>query len=116
MLIELIRLLLLSLGFTLGIELFVSVCYGIRNKKELLLIALVNVITNPIAVLLYYWWVVITATNNILIQIPLEFMIIVVEAKLFKKYAIQIRKPVSFSVLINLISFSIGIVMHLMFG
>ena len=50
--IEIISMFAISLALTLIIELIVARCWGFQTKKELLLVILVNILTNPAAVFL----------------------------------------------------------------
>lgn len=100
-----------SLILTLIIELVVAVILGVRGKEELLLVILVNVLTNPAVVFLnlcgecFTWW-------NTLCQLPLEAIAIVAEAVIYtrfsKKPGWKITHPVLLSIIANVISYGVG--------
>ena len=64
----------ISLGLTLLIELPIGFAMGMREKKHILLMILINVLTNPAAVLLCWLGVA---------QIPVEIAVFVVEAGVY---------------------------------
>jgi len=102
--ISLLLTLLLEVGF------YLAVCK--RNKKDLLLVVLVNMLTNPIVVLLYwmmYWY---TNWNTTVIKIPLELFAIVVEGLYYKKYSAEVKRPLIFSLSANIFSFSTGVLLQ----
>jgi hypothetical protein len=91
---------LLETGFFLAI--------GKRGKKDLLLVALVNVITNPVVVLLYWTAAVYTDWNTLVVLIPLELFAIVTEGYYYKRYGRGFRRPYLFSIFANMFSYGIG--------
>lgn len=108
MFLEILQLLLLSLILTILIEVLFAWCYGVRDKKDYLLICLVNVLTNPPVVLIHTWLLVALSYGGFLAKLPLELLAIGIEATLYKKYAKQILNPVIFSIVANVFSFFIG--------
>jgi len=56
MIVDLVRSLLLSLALTLGIELGAAFLLGVRDKRDFLLLLLVNIVTNPPLVLALDLW------------------------------------------------------------
>ena len=107
--------LVISLILTLIIELGVVIVLGIRNKKDLLLVILVNTLTNPIVV---YFTNISLILNSQLILIAviaiLEISAFLVEGFLLKKYLNNKKiQPYLLSFLMNLISFSGGIIINL---
>ncbi len=100
----------LSLGLTLLIELAVSLLSGLR-RWDLLLVAAVNLLTNPLVVLWHYC----TAASGVWIATVLpELAAVTVEALLFRKLGSQIRRPVLLSVCINLVSYGSGALISLL--
>ena len=63
-----------SLILTFLLELPVAWCFGLRRGKEILLAVLVNILTNPAAVLLH--WLGIP-------QLPIEFGVLITEASIY---------------------------------
>jgi len=97
-----------SLVLTIILEVIGALILGIRNKRDLLLLCLVNLLTNPVVVLTYYIIKIYTYWNLILILIVLESMAIIVEGKYFKKYGDKITAPYLFAVLVNVFSYGMG--------
>lgn len=112
MFLEIIQLLLLSLILTILIEVLFAICYGVRDKKDYLLICLGNVLTNPPVVLIHTWLLVTFSFGGLLIKLPLELLVIVIEALLYRKYAKQVFHPVLFSIMANVFSYFIGWVIN----
>ena len=98
----------ISLGLTLLIELPIGFAMGMRRKKHILLMILINVLTNPAAVLLCWLGVA---------QIPVEIAVFVVEAGVYywfsKDDKWRIKYPVLLALLANLISWTSGILIQL---
>jgi len=96
----------ISLALTLVFELAFSLICGIRGRCDLLLVLLVNVLTNPAAVLIYHLY------PPAWIKLPLELAAISVEALYYSRYARGIRHPVLFSIGVNCFSFTLGAVIN----
>lgn len=104
---------LLSLGFTLLLELCFAALLGVRRKKDFLLVFLVNVVTNPPLVL----------SLNLLSQyrpelvcffliLPLEFLVVCIEWLLYRRRLDYKRiPPFLLSLLLNVISYSGGLLL-----
>lgn len=99
-----------SLLLTTALELVFSLAAGIRNHKDLLLVALVNLMTNPAVVLVYCLWSVYgpPAVGGYAVKIPLEILAVLVEAFYYKRYGRQFKHPFLFAVFANIFSFGIG--------
>jgi len=89
--------LVISLVLTILLEEIFAVTVGIRDKRDLILIGLVNVVTNPFVVLVYYLAVLYTSISLLLIIILLEIIAVFVEALYFKNYGKTFRHPFLFS-------------------
>ena len=98
----------ISLGLTLLIELPVGFAMGMRGKKHILLMILVNILTNPAAVLLCWLGVA---------QIPVEIAVFLVEAGIYywfsKDEGFTIKHPILLALWANLISWTSGILIQL---
>jgi len=100
-----------SLFLTLIIEIIVAFFFRMRGKYEILLVVLVNILTNPAVNFLnlcgrgFAWW-------NVRCQILLEIIAIAVEALVYfifsRKEDWNIAHPVWLAVLANAISYGIG--------
>jgi len=113
---DLLSALCISLVLTLILEVGFYLLICKRNKKDLLLVILVNMLTNPIVVLTYWLFYLNTNWNTTLIKIPLELFAITVEGFYYNKYSQEIKKPFIFSIAANLFSFSVGVlIQHFLF-
>ena len=105
-----------ALLFSLAISLVLTIVFesgfflaiGKRDKKDLLLLLLVNVITNPIVVLSFWLIVLFTNLNPYIMLIPLELFAVLFEGYHYKKYGRSFRRPYLFSLAANMFSFGIG--------
>ena len=103
-----------SLIITVIIELLVAIIIGFRNKKDLINVLLVNLITNPFVTL-------IPITINIYVSlfarnislIILEILVLITEALIYKK-VLSYKKINWFfiSLILNASSFGIGEVIN----
>ena len=109
---ELLVALATSLALTLIFEIVFFFLAGKRNKKDLLLVVMVNVLTNPIVVLLYWLSVMYTDWNKTIVKIPLELFAVLTEGFYYKKYAQSFKRPFLFSLAANAFSFSIGVLLQ----
>ena len=102
------------LFFTILIEIVVGLIIGIRNKRDLLIILLVNVFTNPlvtsIPTLIYISW---GSTPYIISLILLELFAFVSEGFIYKK-VLNYKKinPFIISLILNLSSYLIGLLIN----
>ena len=101
----------ISLLLTLVIELPVGYCLGIRGKKYFLLMCLVNLLTNPAAVLVCFLGVP---------QLPVEIVVVTVEALIYKWFSRdenwKIPHPVALGVIANVVSWVSGILIQAIGG
>jgi len=104
-----------SLGLTLALEEGFALLCGIRHKKDLLLVCLVNIMTNPAVVLCYHLAGIYTSWSPVLVIAILEVSAFVVEGLYYKAYAVSIGHPFRFSALANAFSFGIGLVINRLF-
>lgn len=104
MIVKLCEMFVISLALTLGIELAVGYAMGMRCRDQVLLLVLVNFLTNPAAVLVN--WLGIP-------QIPIEFVVVLVECLVYFLFSRdrkwQITHPVMLAVVSNAVSWTIGI-------
>ena len=90
------------------LELLVALLFGVRNKKDLGLVALANALTNPWVVFFVLLFLNNRFTYTISLPI-LEIAAVAEEAYLYKKYSTAIRHPVIMSITANIVSFLIGL-------
>jgi hypothetical protein len=99
---------MISLVLTLLIEELFVLIIGIRRKEDLLLVLLVNILTNPVVVFLYQAANYYLKADMRIITVFLEAAAIFAEAGYYAKYSRNIRHPLLVSVGANVISFGIG--------
>lgn len=110
--IQLLITLGISLGLTIALELAFAVVATKRDRKNLLLVCLVNVLTNPVVVFAYFLGSHYTTWNLAVLMIPLEIMAVLVEAHTYKTYGRGFSHPLLFSLCANLFSFGTGAILN----
>ena len=106
---EILTALAVSLILTVALEAGFFLLAGKRNKKDLLLTVMVNILTNPAVVLLYWLAVLNTGWNHTVIKIPLELFAVLTEGYYYKKYGRDFKRPYLFSIAANMFSFWLGV-------
>lgn len=106
-----IEALILSLTSTWVLELGFAWMMNLRTKDELLLVLLVNFITNPVVVCLY--WLLYRNIHPVLLTIVLETGAILVEALYYRSFSKQVTRPWLFSLFINLFSYLTGVLIQM---
>lgn len=96
-----------SLVLTLVLESGVALLWGI-GKRDLPLVALANVLTNPVVVLCHTLAALFIPATLLPVTFVLEAGAITVEGRLFATRG-GIRFPWAFSLCANLFSFSVGL-------
>lgn len=104
--------LIVSLLLTLVLETGFFLLIGLRNKKDLLLVGLVNVVTNPAVVLLYWLAIYYTSLNDSMVKVTLELFAVAAEGYYFKKYGCGFKRPYFFSIAVNAFSYGAGILLQ----
>ena len=105
----------LSLALTLVLEAGFFLLVGKRDKKDLLLLLLVNILTNPVVVLSFWLTTRYTGWNPVLVIIPLELFAVLTEGYYYKKYGQSFKHPFLFSLAANAFSFGVGQLIQLLF-
>lgn len=115
--IDIFNMFAVSLILTIIIECSLARVWGLRTKKEMLLVLLVNILTNPAAV--FVVWVCngyLGSEFSFLFQCVIEFVVVVVEAKIYTSFAREeswnIKKPLQFAIIVNMISWLSGVVIQ----
>ena len=109
-----LKILAISLLLTLAFEEGFALLWGLRGRRELGLVALVNCLTNPPVVLLYYTATGLWRWNAIPVTIVLEGLAVLVEWRCYRAYSEQVKRPFVFALLINLFSYGAGCVVNLL--
>lgn len=104
----------ISLALTMVIELAIAFLFGLRTRENVLLVVLVNVLTNPSAVLcnrlcrLY-----LPHYNQVPVQLVIEAAVVIVEAFVYCCFARdgqrQIKRPVLLAITANGCSWLLGV-------
>ena len=104
-----------SLALTLALESGYYLLTCKRNKKDLLLVLLVNLLTNPAVVLIYWLVALYTSWNTYLVLIPLEVSAILIEGRYYQTYGRGFKHPYRFSLAANVFSYGVGVLIQLFF-
>ena len=99
---------LTALSLTLLFELFFALIWGIR-REGLLLVILMNVMTNPAVNLLYFFAVSLLGWRSLWVVPPLELAVVIVEGICCRGV---IRRPWLFVVLANGVSYTLGVILQ----
>ena len=115
--IDIFSMFAVSLGLTIIIECSIARVWGLKSRKEMLLVLLVNILTNPAAV--FCVWICngyLGREFSFLFQCVIEFVVVVVEAKVYSGFGREegwnIKKPLQFSIIVNMISWLSGVVLQ----
>lgn len=102
-----------SLAVTLAAELFAALAAGYHSVKCIGLVVLANVLTNPAAVLLHWLGMqYLPDMPKLAWQLVIEAAVIFTEASVYRSFAKQpqwdMKRPVAFAILSNLLSWFLG--------
>lgn len=103
-----------SLALTLVLEELFALLWGLRGRRELTVVALVNVLTNPPVVLLYHTAVGLWGWPAAPVTILLEGAAVAVEWRCYRLCSDQLQRPLLFALLANLFSYGAGRVINLL--
>ena len=107
-----------SLLLTLAIELVVLFLLREHSKRNVILLLLVNVLTNPVAVFLAWIGNIFGGFGkNVWFQLPIEIVVVLVEAGIYwifsKEKEWEIRHPIRLAVVANAVSWLLGVMVQL---
>ncbi len=106
---ELPLIMLICLISTIVIELIMSLLLGIRNKKDILNVILVNIMTNPLVVSILMYITYNRLFNTTISIIILEILVILTEGFTYKKVLTFDKiNPYVLSLILNISSYFIG--------
>ena len=108
-----LRILAVSLALTLVLEEGFALAWGLRGRRELVLAALVNCLTNPPVVLLYHSARALWGLSAPTAAVILEAAAVLVEWRCWRAFSEQVRRPFLFALLSNLFSYGTGCVINL---
>lgn len=109
---DLLLILVQSLILTIVLETVLGSFLGIRSKDDLILLCMVNLLTNPVAVLTSYLARGLLPFSIRRFQIFLELIVVVVEGFYYKRYSKKIRHPWLISIVLNVSSYGCGILLY----
>ena len=106
---ELPLIMLICLISTIVIELIMSLLLGMRNKKDILNVILVNIMTNPLVVSILMYITYNRLFNTTISIIILEILVILTEGFAYKKVLTFDKiNPYVLSLILNISSYFIG--------
>lgn len=106
---ELPLIMLICLSSTIVIELIMSLLLGIRNKKDILNVILVNIMTNPLIVSILMYITYNRLFNTTISIIILEILVVLTEGFTYKKVLTFDKiNPYVLSLILNISSYFIG--------
>ena len=109
-----LKILAVSLLLTLVFEEGFALLWGLRGRREMGLVALMNCLTNPPVVLLYHTAAGLWHWNSLLVTVVLEGLAVLVEWRCCRAFSEQVKRPFLFALLINLFSYGAGCVINLL--
>ena len=109
-----LTILAVSLGLTLLFEELFALVWGLRGRRELTIVALVNVLTNPAVVLTYHTLTGLPGWNAAVVTAALEAAAIGVEWYFYRTCSEQLKRPFLFALLANGLSYGLGCVINLL--
>ena len=109
MLTMLLPALAISLGLTLILEGLFGLIWGIKGKRDWLLLLLVNVVTNPIVVTLHY-----CVSSAWYVTIVLEVSAVVAEWLAYRKWGKTTCPAFLFALCANCFSYFSGLLINLL--
>lgn len=98
----------ISLALTLALEEAFALVWGLRGRRELGTVALVNLLTNPPAVLLYHTAVGLLGWSALVMTAVLETAAVLVEWRYYRLCSRQLTRPFWFALLVNGFSYGAG--------
>ena len=105
-----LKVLSISLLLTLIFEEIFALLWGLRGKRELTIIALVNILTNPVVVLTYHTTTGLFGWPVIPVTAVLEIGAVLVEWRCLHACSEQLKRPFLFALLANAFSYGLGLV------
>lgn len=97
-----------SLALTLLLEEGFALCWGLRGRRELAVVALMNVLTNPAVVLAHHTAVGLWGWSDAPVTAALECLAVLVEWRCCRACSEQLRRPFLFALLANAFSYGAG--------
>ena len=99
--------LLISLGLTLALEGLYGLLWGLKGRRNWLLLGLVNVVTNPVAVVLYR----LVSRSWVFVAV-LECAVVLAEWRAYRAWSKEGRTGFVFALCANCFSFFGGLLLN----
>ena len=109
-----LKIMAVSLLLTLLFELVFALLWGLWGRRELTVVGLVNVLTNPPAVLLYHMTTGLFGWPAMGVTAVLEAGAVLTEWACYRACSQQLKKPFLFALLANGVSYGLGLVINLL--
>ena len=107
-----IKTLLISLFLTIIFETAFALLWGVRQKRDILLIVLANIVTNPVAVTLYYFFCKYFGLGFMVVLI--EIAVVLAEAEIYRTRAQDIKRYMLFAAAANAVSYFSGYILNVL--
>lgn len=107
-----LRTLAVSLLLTWLFEEGFALLWGLRGRRELTVVALVNLLTNPAVVLLHHTAVGLWRWHAVPVTAALELSAVLIEWLCYRACSRQLKRPLLFSLLANALSYGAGCVIN----
>lgn len=109
-----LRILGVSLLLTLLFEEGLALLWDLRGWRELTVVALANLLTNPAVVLLRHTAVGLWGWSALPVTAALELAAAMTEWRCYRACSRQLARPLLFSVLANALSYGAGCIINLL--
>ena len=103
-----------SLLLTLVLEGLFACLWGLRSRRELTVVALVNIMTNPAVVLLYHTGVSLLGWSAVFVTAALESAAVLAEWIAYRACSEALERPFLFALLANAFSYGAGLLINLL--
>ena len=116
--ISLAATLILEMGFFLLVRALDKNCvllFKAHVKKDIILVVMVNVVTNPAVVLIYWLTILYANINEVLTMAALEIFAVLIEGYYYNRYGQGFKRPYLFSAAANVFSFGVGVLVQNLF-
>lgn len=111
---SIVKSLIICLVCTIIIEVFVAFLLKVRDKKDLINVILVNVLTNPLVVSIsLYVHVCYGYFYYRICIILLEILVLIVEGAIYKRVLKRKFNPYLLSFLLNVSSYGLGLIINM---
>lgn len=104
----LVESLVISLALTLVLELILALIWGARGWRDILIVLLVNFMTNPPVVLTHN---LIKLETPVVFTVILEVIVVALEGLCYKLCTRTIKRPLLFSLAANAFSYLSGLLL-----